>query len=733
MRIPLAVDLDSRDGTLDQDALVKNGLIESRGDSGLRLRKRPALAAFTSSPTSGTAQGFSGGLNLLAVIGDKLCWLSSRTDNYMDPAFKGANITLSNNNLTVSGSGAGQTRCAIPTTNASGFAGGVAFAEVTIGSAGGGQRIGISAHSMTATNAPGADTTSGAGATAWDIAYDVSDGKVYCNNAVTATTGSTATAGDVIGVAIYIDRATSTTLFAIKWFKNGTLIHTEATNASTARGVLFYGYLVVGTTASGGSMTVNFGASPFSYTIPTNLECAIPFTTASRRRCWIGLTGQESPNRYVVVQNELQIFYSQHYMTPAYGTSGTNTFLAVGNLTGPFAGGIVYLDGYLFVMDSNGKISNSGSQNITFGALDYVYANAYPGRAMYLGKTLQYIVALKEWSIEWFYNAGNATGSVLASVKTAAKQVGCVDQYTVADVADSLVWVSRETSGKRGIHRLRGLDLQKISTPAVDKILELSAMTDNNAMATTVDGRGLYVLTIGDLGVTLVYDESVNMWTQWTFLAAGSNKSVSIIRSGTTATVTTTTAHGMSDGDPVTIAGANQSDYNGTFQISYIDSTSFKIEVSNSPTTPATGTITATPYTEGEFPAKLAVNFINRALLLTETGSLIRELSSTAYMDATSVPINYFARTIRLDGGNQGRKTMARIGVVGDDTSDSAMLRWSDDDSGAFTKYRRVTLSDARPSLRRCGGFERRSIEFRHVGNTAPAIDALELEIGGSQ
>ena len=157
---------------------------------------------------------------------------------------------------------------------------------------------------MTATNAPGADTTTGAGATAWDIAYDVSDGKVYCNNAVTATTGSTATAGDVIGVAIYIDRATSTTLFTIKWFKNGSLIHTEATNASNARTITLYGYLVVGTTASGGSMTVNFGASPFSYTIPTNLECAIPFTTASRRRCWIGLTGQESTNRYVVVQNE---------------------------------------------------------------------------------------------------------------------------------------------------------------------------------------------------------------------------------------------------------------------------------------------------------------------------------------------------------------------------------------------------------------------------------------------
>jgi hypothetical protein len=69
----------------------------------------------------------------------------------------------------------------------------------------------------------------------------------------------------------------------------------------------------------------------------------------------------------------------------------------------------------------------------------------------------------------------------------------------------------------------------------------------------------------------------------------------SITRSGSTATVTFATAHGFAaDGlTIVRIAGADQAEYNGDFQISNVTSTAFDITVSGTPATPATGTITA--------------------------------------------------------------------------------------------------------------------------------------------
>lgn len=68
----------------------------------------------------------------------------------------------------------------------------------------------------------------------------------------------------------------------------------------------------------------------------------------------------------------------------------------------------------------------------------------------------------------------------------------------------------------------------------------------------------------------------------------------SISRSGSTATVTTSAAHSLKAQDRVTISGADQSDYNGTITVLTVPSTTtFTYRVSNSPTTPATGTITA--------------------------------------------------------------------------------------------------------------------------------------------
>lgn len=66
----------------------------------------------------------------------------------------------------------------------------------------------------------------------------------------------------------------------------------------------------------------------------------------------------------------------------------------------------------------------------------------------------------------------------------------------------------------------------------------------------------------------------------------------SITRVGVTATVVCAAAHGFSTGDSALIAGAAQTDYNIDAVITVVDTTTFTYTVANSPTTPATGTIT---------------------------------------------------------------------------------------------------------------------------------------------
>lgn len=67
----------------------------------------------------------------------------------------------------------------------------------------------------------------------------------------------------------------------------------------------------------------------------------------------------------------------------------------------------------------------------------------------------------------------------------------------------------------------------------------------------------------------------------------------SLTRSGSTVTVTTSSDHGYGTGQTITIAGANETDYNGSFVIIATDTDEFTYTISTTPTTPATGTITA--------------------------------------------------------------------------------------------------------------------------------------------
>lgn len=68
-----------------------------------------------------------------------------------------------------------------------------------------------------------------------------------------------------------------------------------------------------------------------------------------------------------------------------------------------------------------------------------------------------------------------------------------------------------------------------------------------------------------------------------------------ITRSSSTATATSAAAHGRTTGDWVDVQGAAEDEYNGIFQITVTSPTQFTYTVDGTPSTPATGTLTARP------------------------------------------------------------------------------------------------------------------------------------------
>lgn len=101
---------------------------------------------------------------------------------------------------------------------------------------------------------------------------------------------------------------------------------------------------------------------------------------------------------------------------------------------------------------------------------------------------------------------------------------------------------------------------------------------------TSIPGSTLFVASDGK-----IYESDLPV-----VIAASVLNVTSITRSGTTATVITSGNHNLANNVPVTIAGANETDYNvSNTEIVVIALNSFTYQVANAPSTPATGVITA--------------------------------------------------------------------------------------------------------------------------------------------
>lgn len=103
-------------------------------------------------------------------------------------------------------------------------------------------------------------------------------------------------------------------------------------------------------------------------------------------------------------------------------------------------------------------------------------------------------------------------------------------------------------------------------------------------------------------GTSLANSTGVYTATESATLASSIISVSSITRAGSTATVTTTSDHGLANNVQVTIAGAGQTEYNvSNTTITVTGSNTFTFAVSGTPVSPATGTITAA-YTAASLP-----------------------------------------------------------------------------------------------------------------------------------
>lgn len=197
---------------------------------------------------------------------------------------------------------------------------------------------------------------------------------------------------------------------------------------------------------------------------------------------------------------------------------GTVTWTCIDpNPPSPHSPTPIYLDGYLFLAkEGTQDIYNSNLDNPKqWTAGDFISAEMYPDRIVSLSKNNNYLYAIGSGSVEYFYDAANATGSPLARHNSAVQQFGTAALGSVVQTEKEVIFIGETQDGGHTVWTIDGFKEKEIGVPAIKSALlaEDGSVVNARAFSLRLSGQKLYIICLSTR--TLVYSFDTQMWSEW--------------------------------------------------------------------------------------------------------------------------------------------------------------------------------------------------------------------------
>jgi hypothetical protein len=352
-------------------------------------------------------------------------------------------------------------------------------------------------------------------------------------------------------------------------------------------------------------------------------------------------------------------------------------------------GGAV-LNNVFYVLDEDGNVFGSDDGDATsWNALNFLNAARSNDGGIYLGKHHDNLVAMGPSTIEFMYDAANATGSPLSRRQDLSFNIGCALGEAVWEVGDRLFFIGVTSPGMLGVYTLENFALSKISNATIDSYITQSVVKDGIdvvASGFAAHGHWFYCITLHttltDISplVTLVYDSVVNKWYQWDITVNDQSKFPVVGWSKREGASSRAGDGLLSNGDIFTI---------------------------NDDMLPIDTLVASTYWVDG----------------YAESGYVV----STSG-DGDNIAIA--CRTGMYDGGTNRYKKAESIRYVGDRTtnSETLTLKWADENNDSFNTGRGKDIS-INSQWHRLGRFQRRNHEVSYSGDESLRMEALEMQL----
>lgn len=209
---------------------------------------------------------------------------------------------------------------------------------------------------------------------------------------------------------------------------------------------------------------------------------------------------------------------------------GSWTEITDGDFTGlVHRGKMETMDGYLFTLDSLNRIYNSDLNSLAnWTPTSFITKQIKQDYPRGLMKFNNQIIAGGDDTLEVFTNNGNPSGSPLVSQRSLFQRVGMavvsgqnLSSYYYAVLLNKLYFIGRASGGNNSlsVFMYDGGSAQKISTPAIDKILSQESSLVYSIGTIGVNGKMAIYFALDPVTATtqrwLMYFPEWNDWFEW--------------------------------------------------------------------------------------------------------------------------------------------------------------------------------------------------------------------------
>jgi len=201
----------------------------------------------------------------------------------------------------------------------------------------------------------------------------------------------------------------------------------------------------------------------------------------------------------------------------AYIFNGTNTVaISDSDFDGPVAHGC-FIDGFfVFIKKNSNKFFISDLRDgLTYDALDYANAESDPDNLKACAVLGGILYLFGEFTFEQWRSEAQGAGFPFVKASVGAYQFGCIAPLSLKEFnGESLIWIGGGRNAKPSIWATTGGNPVKISTPAIDVLINsgtLANLQDAYCVVWGEAGQSFAAFTVPNV-CTVVYNSITGLW-----------------------------------------------------------------------------------------------------------------------------------------------------------------------------------------------------------------------------